>query len=215
MRYLFVNLVFALIVIFSVNSCDNFTDSAGLNSADQYDEMLTIVNDMPLEDLDDAEIASLAFMREEEKLAHDVYVALFEKWGVRIFENISLSEQRHTEAIKLLLDKYSQEDPASVESGIFNNEDLQNLYTELVSLGDDSLIAALKVGAAIEEIDIIDIQQAIDDKINNEDITIVYENLKSGSGNHLRAFVRNLEMNGVDYIPQYLSADVYLSIISQ
>jgi hypothetical protein len=44
------------------------------------------------------EAASLQFMREEEKLAHDVYVTLYEQWGLRVFNNISRSEQQHTEA---------------------------------------------------------------------------------------------------------------------
>jgi hypothetical protein len=39
------------------------------------------------------EAAGLAYMREEEKLAHDVYLALYEQWGSTIFRSIASSEQ--------------------------------------------------------------------------------------------------------------------------
>lgn len=42
--------------------------------------------------LNAAEIEGLLFMREEEKLAHDVYLALYAKWGLPIFQNIAQSE---------------------------------------------------------------------------------------------------------------------------
>ena len=67
-------------------------------------------------------------MREEEKLARDVYLYMYNEWGLRIFNNIAVSEQRHFEAVGTLLDRYSVEDPA-VETGLgeFNNEDLHGL----------------------------------------------------------------------------------------
>ena len=39
--------------------------------------------------LTDAEIAGLKFMREEEKLARDAYLELFDAWGLVVFENIA------------------------------------------------------------------------------------------------------------------------------
>ena len=76
-----------------------------------------------------------------------------------------------------------------------------------------SLVEALKVGAAIEEIDIIDLQaaQAI---VDNRDIRLVYESLLSGSRNHLQAFVRALQQQGVVYTPQYLTPAEYAAIIA-
>ena len=93
-------------------------------------------------ELSDDEIDGLLYMREEEKLAHDVYQVLCEKWGLTIFDNITTSEQRHTDAIKTLLDSYGLPDPA-----------LQALYDQLVEQGSQSLEDALLVGASIEEID--------------------------------------------------------------
>ena len=154
-------------------------------------------------------------MREEEKLARDVYMDLYSKWGRRVFDNISESEQQHTDAIKTLLDKYKIDDPVKVDSiGIFQNEVLQNLYTSLTEQGSTSLIEALKVGALIEEIDILDIQKELDEHVGNQDITFVYQNLMRGSRNHLRSFVRNLSRQGVEYVPQKLSAEQYLEIIN-
>jgi len=127
---------------------------------------------------------------------------------------ISKSEQKHTDAIKILLQKYDLEDPmANEEFGKFQNEDLQNLFNNLIEDGNNSLSNALKVGAAIEEIDIIDLQKQIE-LTDNQDIAFVYENLLRGSRNHLRAFVRNISMQGETYIPQYLSQETFESIIN-
>ena len=89
---------------------------------------------------------------------------------MKVFNNISQSEQKHTDAIKMLLDRYSIEDPVtSDEVGVFQNEDLLALYNTLIEQGKTSLVEALKVGAAIEEIDILDLQKQINEIIDNED----------------------------------------------
>lgn len=154
-------------------------------------------------------------MREEEKLARDVYIYLFDQWGSEVFDNISNSEQTHTDAILTLLVRYDITDPVGNNAeGVFVDTFLQGLYDTLVAQGSASLIDALLVGAAIEEIDIIDIQNLVNALVGNEDIALVYENLLKGSRNHLRAFVSNLEKQGVIYQPQYLSPDVYDAIIN-
>ncbi|MEA3413785.1 MAG: DUF2202 domain-containing protein, partial [Pseudomonadota bacterium] len=77
-----------------------------------------------------------------------------------------------------------------------------------------SLIDALIVGATIEEIDILDIQGALDSVVDNPDIEVVYENLLKGSRNHLRAFVSNLESLGYTYESDYLTQTAYDEIIN-
>jgi hypothetical protein len=173
------------------------------------------LNPVTMDTLSDAEIEGLLYMREEEKLARDVYLMLYEKWGMRILQNISGSEQTHMDAVKALLDRYDLDDPAAgTDVGVFTNPTLQELYDQLVDEGSQSLADALRVGAAIEEIDILDLEERIA-QTDNSDIQLVYENLMRGSRNHLRAFVSTLERQvGEIYQPQYLSQTTYDAIVN-
>lgn len=148
--------------------------------------------------LSSEEIAGLKFMREEEKLAHDVYLAL-SFWPRDVFKNIAESETTHTETILGLLTKYGVADPAAGKAeGVFENPDLQALYDTLIFEGKKGLINALNVGALIEETDIHDIEvhKAI---TKQTDILKVYNSLLCGSRNHLRAFAENLVAEGAPY----------------
>lgn len=165
----------------------------------------------PSGELTDAEIAGLLFMIEEEKLAGDVYSALNERWNLRVFENIGRAETTHQAAIKTLLARYTLSDPRK-EEGVFANESLQDLYDDLVAQGSLSVKDALLTGAAIEEIDILDLEEYMA-QTDREDILLVYANLKRGSENHLRAFVNNLDRQRIEYAPQYLSQKEYDRII--
>jgi len=166
------------------------------------------------DDLDEAEIAGLLFMIEEEKLAHDVYVYFYSIYGLPVFQNISVSEQAHMDAIKFMIERYGLTNPASDVSGEFTNAELQTLYNDLISLGSQSLAEALKVGAAIEEIDILDLEEQLL-QVDQADIQQVYGNLLRGSENHLRAFVSTLlRQTGETYQPQYLSQEAFDTIIS-
>jgi len=167
-----------------------------------------------LADLSADEIAGLLFMREEEKLAHDVYVALFARWGALVFNNIVPSEAQHTEAVRQLILAHGLADPAATTPpGVFVNTDLQRLYDELVALGQPSLIDALKVGCLIEEKDIVDIEEKKQQVLDEPDIVKVYDNLLCGSRNHLRAFSLALEMAGGVYDqPQFLTLAEWTAI---
>ena len=167
-----------------------------------------------LDILSDNEAAGLVFMREEEKLARDVYIYLYEAWGQKTFDNIAASEQAHTDAMLDLLHKYGLDDPVGYnDEGVFVDQKLQGLYDTLIATGSASLIDALLVGAAIEEIDLIDIKHLVDELDGNDDIRLVYENLIAGSENHLRAFVRTLEQLGIIYTPGHLSQEEYDAIV--
>ena len=139
------------------------------------------------------EIAGLQFMREEEKLARDVYLTLYQKWGVATFNNIASSEATHMASIKTLLDRYGIADPAAGQPiGVFTNPELQALYNQLIAQGSQSLNAALQVGVTIEQVDIRDLQTRIAGTTHT-DIKSVYNNLLRGSTNHLRAFTNQLQ----------------------
>lgn len=156
----------------------------------------------------------LVQMREEEKLAHDVYITLGAKWGIQTFANIASSEQTHTNAIKVLLDKYAITDPSTDSTvGVFHSKEMQTLYDTLVAQGQVSLIEALRVGATIEDLDIRDLE-TLKKETTKQDILTTYNNLEKGSRNHLRAFVRNLTAHGAEYVPQYITQDMFTSIIS-
>jgi hypothetical protein len=161
------------------------------------------------------EAADMLFMREEEKLARDVYLTLFDAWGLTPFANIAVSEQSHMNAMLLLLRKYRLPDPAAGNSiGEFTDPDLQTLYDTLIARGLGSAVEGLKVGALIEEVDMRDILAAIG-RSTKTDITAVYENLICGSRNHLRAFVNSIEaLTGVPYAAQLLDQAAVDAIVA-
>ncbi len=161
------------------------------------------------------EVADLLHMREEEKLARDVYLALYDKWGLTIFQNIAKAEQTHMDAVGDLLKTYGIPDPVAKTKdarGVFESPKLQDLYKQLVAQGSASEIDALKVGATIEDLDIKDLNEAIS-RTTHSDIQQVYENLKRGSENHMRAFMSNLRARGADYTPQYISEAEFQQIL--
>ena len=134
---------------------------------------------------------SLLYMREEEKLARDVYNAFYARYGLRVFSNIAASEQAHMNAVLTLLNRYGLADPAVAAPGVFNNDDLQALYDELIDQGNASLTAALQAAVLIEETDIADLQDGLA-LTSHADLRAVYTNLLRASQNHLRAFSRQL-----------------------
>ncbi len=160
-------------------------------------------------DLSEAEAEGLSFMREEEKLARDVYLMLYEQWGIRIFQNIAKAEETHMSAVAGLLERYGIPDPAADTAvGVFTNPELQALYDQLMEEGSQSLADALRVGALVEEVDIIDLEDYID-QTDNDDMLLVYQNLLKGSYNHLRAFTSTLEkQTGEIYQLQLLESEV-------
>jgi len=172
------------------------------------------LNSLPVEELSDLEKEHLQFMREEEYLARDVYIYMYDLYNLPVFNNISKAEQFHTSAIKILLDKYNLEDPGENHTaGVFQNETLQTIYNDLIESGNQSLTDALVVGATIEDLDINDLEECLAD-VDNEDITLVFSNLTKGSRNHLRAFTRHLTIQNMSYTPQYISQDEYDEIVN-
>ncbi len=150
------------------------------------------------------ERAHLLYMREEEKLALDVYHYLAERWGQRIFYSISRSEQRHTSAMAQLLKQFGLPDPAlNASAGVFRNPELSRLYQSLITRGEQSLLEALQVGALIEEVDIHDLDTAIQAS-THPTVTTAYRRIQSGSYHHLRAFVHSIEVAGGRYRAQHL-----------
>jgi hypothetical protein len=153
-------------------------------------------------------------MREEEKLARDVYLTLFDVWGTPVFASISTSEQQHMDAILSLLTLYKLPDPTTGKLvGEFVNTSLQALYDTLIARGRQSALDALLVGGVIEETDIRDLNQAIaTSRLSN--IDKVYTNLLNGTYNHLRAFASNIQaLTGQPYVAQVIYQETVDSIL--
>lgn len=218
--------IFSLLLSFTIIGCDSGSEPASSTDnviLDKIDYEAQIVTELgPFCDstyfgeLNDAEIESILFMREEEKLARDVYLTLYDQYNLRVFNFIPRSEQIHMNALKVLIDRYELTDPVVNDvRGEFQNEDLQKLYTDLVEQGSVSEIEALKVGALIEEIDILDLDHGLTEVIeDNLDMTRIYTNLRRGSTFHLKAFVWNLKVRGEIYTPQVMDQETYDEIIN-
>ena len=166
--------------------------------------------------LDYNERIHLVFMREEEKLARDVYLALGTMYPDSvIFGKIDDSEQRHTTSVKAMIENYGHEDPNTNDNiGVYTGEDygwyFTEKYNQLVARASISELEALFVGAFIEELDMMDINQCpkviveTDNGINevtecgkiytdNSDIVRLYDSLLDGSDSHLEGYVKNIE----------------------
>lgn len=204
----------ALVVGAAVAACGGGGDDTAATAVDSLDASTTVsaaaartepVADTTTSALSADEVAGLKFMREEEKLAHDVYVAMDALWNHRTFALVAESETSHTDAILALLTKWGVDDPAEGNPpGVFEDPELQALYLALVQAGSASLIDGLSAGALIEETDIRDIEER---KLltDEPDILKVYDSLLCGSRNHLRSFDAALVKQGVDYVTQVIT----------
>lgn len=224
MRTLLIMLTLALVVVggtlLARNGSDDSETAAApelpytIDASDFVNPAELVVHEVEAAGLSEREVAGLLLMREEEKLARDVYLMLADMWGMNIFSNIARSEQTHMDAVKTLLNTYEIEDPVRNDSiGTFVNPDLTTLYSQLVERGKQSLNDALIVGATIEDLDIDDLERLMADT-GEQNILSVYANLQKGSRNHLRAFTRQLDARGGSYKAQYISGDMYESIVS-
>ena len=156
--------------------------------------------------------AWLSHLREEEKVARDVYDALYQTWGMTSFDNISSAEQHHMDAVLQRILAYGLVDPAQPQPGVFTDAGLQQLYDTLVGQGRQSQLDALMTGALIEEVDMQDLDE-MTAATSNPALIDLYGKLHCGSRNHLRAFVRQIENRGLVYAAQVLSQEAVDQIV--
>ncbi len=140
---------------------------------------------------DDTLAERLAFNREEERMARDLYRLFARRYDVaRPFAMIARSEQRHFQAVGSLLDTYGVADPsAGLPAGTYADPDLQTLYRTLRTQGLRSLAQAYQAGIAVEERDIADLDATLG-AFDQEDVQLVLGRLADGSQMHLQAFQR-------------------------
>ena len=138
------------------------------------------------------EITDLKYMRSEEKLARDLYAALYTKWKDPLFDNISQSEQRHMDAVLGLLTAYGVSDPdAGLQAAVLPDAGLQSLYNQLLAQGTTSVQAAAQAGIIVEETGIADLEQRLA-RTTDPAIIRVYNNLVRGSRSHIQSFTNHL-----------------------
>ncbi len=208
-KNMFIAIMLMTIASLGFTSCNNspvvddeyFEKSASIPAITDFPELIS------------GENAGILLMREEEKMAHDVYVVLGQTTDLAIFDNIAASETNHYNAIGYLISNYKLTDSSTGVEGTFNNADLAALYKKLVAAGKVSLTEALKTGALIEETDIADLEELMD-MTTNSALLQVYGNLLRGSRNHLRSFVSALSTYQITYTPSILSTDAYNAIIN-
>ena len=137
-----------------------------------------------------AQKLQLQYLVEEEKLARDVYAYLAANVTSQKFSNITKSEQTHMDNISALLKKYNFFNPTLTRApGVFRDAELQKLYNDLIAKGSVSVLAAMQVGVAIEELDIADLKKMMVTPAP-ADVKLAYDLLLKGSCNHLAAFSR-------------------------
>jgi hypothetical protein len=212
-------LMMVLSMTLTVSSCQKESPANPMNNNEintsQTSKTLVDCNCVidPSDTITQAEIDMLLYMREEEKLARDVYIAMSDLYAPPVFKNISKSEQHHMDQVLCLLQYYNIPDPASADTGVFNNSELQELYNTLVAQGSVSLVDALTAGATIEDKDIFDLEQDMT-LTENPAILNIFGKLSCASGNHIRSFTAHLEFHEATYVPQYISQEEYDGIIS-
>ncbi len=177
----------------------------GCNDSDEIDNVDNTLSRQEIEDLQ--------FLKEEEKLARDVYLFSYDLYGHKIFQNIANSEQSHMNSVSEIMKKYGLKDLSLAERGKFSNAVLQGLYVDLTSLASRSMEEALIVGATIEDLDINDLNTFIENT-NHSDVEVMYNKLNCGSRNHLRAYIKNLGNINVPYDPQFISIEEFNGIIN-
>ena len=144
------------------------------------------------------ETAALKFMREEEKLARDVYDQLYKKWNLVTFQNIAASEQTHFDALGTLLTRYSVADPAQgLAAGVLLESQALRPLQRVDGERDQVRPGRARSGRADRKrTDIADLESAIKGT-TKIDVKRVYTNLMNASFNHLEAFETGCELLGV------------------
>ena len=180
---------------------------------------------------------SITFMYNEEGLAYDVYMNIY---NFQIKNNLSTvnqfkqiasgdqngSEETHIEAVNQLAIKYDlnmtqypdTDVPYSIEgisSGVYTVEHIQELYGILYEKGIESKQDALEVGCMVEVVDILDLEGYIEkaESSNAPDVVAVFNFLLNGSYKHYQQFdkaLRDMEVeNGCCIVPAALGYDSF------
>jgi hypothetical protein len=161
---------------------------------------------------------TLSFMGNEERLAYDIYNALYKQFpNLKQLNNIATkAEYKHIEAVQLLVRKYidnendftnidssplgyKDTDISDMKAGIYDIQSIQSLYDALYGKGLNSEKDALEVGCMVEVTDIDDLNKKIEvaQQSKADDIEEVFDFLRKGSYKHYWAFDRTLKKKDI------------------
>lgn len=213
--------MFSLMVVFlaAMSSCTKEevvatidTTSTEINTGSVH--LDSIINNTPVEELSNDEINAILQMREEEKLARDVYDVAGSLWTGNIFANISGAESKHMTAVWALIEKYDLQDPITTDvAGQFSSSAIQAAYDAILPDFQASKQSAILKGSYVEEMDIYDLRE-LKKLVDNTDILLIFDNLERGSRNHLRGFYEQQQILGVTYTPQFITQAEYDQIVN-
>lgn len=188
------------------------SDSSNNSSTIAFDEVGIDLNDYTPDALSDDQKYALAYMWHEEKLAHDLYLALNKVNAATQLSNIATkSETTHIQLVEDLVEwydlnitnledytiEYSKEELEAMPSGVFAIQAIQDLYDALYAQGSTSKQASLEVGCIVEVVDVDDLDEFIEEADGNEALIDTFTILRDGSYSHYWAFDNGLKKMGI------------------
>ena len=137
---------------------------------------------------DGTRAADLAYSRDQERMARDLYTLFGQTYDAAIFDRIAASEQQHFDTVGTLLTTYAVADPAAGRpAGSYARADVQKLYDQWKAQGLTSVQDAYAAGVALEHTDIADLRKLLA-RNSDSDVHRVFSHLLAASQQHLAAF---------------------------
>lgn len=134
--------------------------------------------------------AALQFWAEEEKMAHDLYVAFADLFPeLTQFDRVARSEEKHENQVLALLEGCGVAAAGEgLPAGQFSNPEVSAMYGSLLASGSVSAQDALAAGRAVEEQDLADLADLVELFDGEGKAAGVAESQIVASGRHLEAF---------------------------
>jgi hypothetical protein len=170
-----------LIVLLFVVGCTNLeSNQTGKQVNQQSNQQVNqhpddFLDNLPSEEISNEEIEALSLTLNDEFKAEAIYQKVLGKFGdVRPFSNIINAEQKHSDSLIQLYEKYGLTVPEN------------DWYDKVAEY--NSVQEACEAGV-MAEIENIELYEELFSKVNNQDITAVFTSLRDASRDkHLPAF---------------------------
>lgn len=143
-------------------------------------------NDGSLGNLSAMEQNDLRFMAEKEKLMTLIYEVMYDVYNKETFNDIYRSKKRHMNLLAARIDKYELDNPiTNMGDEEFENYNLEQIYSNFLSVSHSGMPNALKFIKSMEEQHIADLEGFLAQLDGNSDITNIYNMCLTESKNHL------------------------------